>query len=796
MLVPYTWIKEYVEIDDDIKLFADKLSSTGSHVDSILSVADSIENVKVGKVLSIDSHANAQRLVVVKVDVGDREVQIVTGAKNMKVGDYVAVALDGASLPGDVKISSTDFRGELSEGMMCSLKELGYSDSVIPREQRDGILVLNGEFPLGTDIRDALDLREAVIDFEITPNRPDCLSVVGMAREAAATYETTVTLSSLDTEGEVEKIEDYLNGIEIQTPNCFRYIGRVIKDVRIEPSEQWMQNYLMNAGMRPINNIVDITNYVMLEYGQPLHAFDLDCLQDKKVIVRQARPGETIKTLDGNDRVLTEDVMVIADASVPIGLAGVMGGFDSEITPKTKNILIESAVFDMESIRSTSKRLNLRSEASGRYEKGLSLTNAEIASRRVCHLVEQLGAGTVVSGAIDAFTKESPPVCIEMNPDRANALLGSEISPECMIEILELLEFDVKVDEQTGLFHVTVPHFRTDLTYDVDLIEEIGRIYGFENLIPKTIEGSMTRGTKSELRILEEKIKTGLYGLGFSEAISYSFISPKLYDKLVLPEDHPWRNSVRILNPLGEDFSVMRTNLLGNMMEILERNFARRTESLRIYEIGNVFTPAQKGDMPREDLTLCMGMYGSGDFYDLKSACSEILKSVGIQAEFKANRNAAPFHPGRCAEVFVNGQSVGFLGELGYAAMGKYKLGERVYLCHLNLTVLEPHKNLNFLYTAIGKYPSVSRDIAIVIDREIESKTVEDQIRKSGGDLVVDVRLFDVYVGEKIADDKRSLAYNIVFRSNDRTLTDEEVGELHSSIVEALSTELGAELRE
>lgn len=794
MLVPINWLREYYDFNDDIKSYADKITASGSHVDSILIPDSGIEGVLVGKILSIEKHSNAEKLLVTKVDVGHNVLQIVTGAKNMSVGDYVAVAVDGSKLPGDIVIKKADFRGILSEGMYCSLKELGYSDSVIPKELRDGILILQGEFPLGQDIKISLDIDECVMDFEITPNRPDCLSIIGMARETAATYGNAISLVEIPEEGIETPISEYFNVIQIQTPGCYRYIGSVIKDVEIKPSPQKIQNYLMNAGMRPINNIVDVTNFVMLEYGQPLHAFDLDKISDKTIIIRQAHEGEKMVTLDGTERTFSKEDILICDPEKAIGIAGVMGGFDTEVTSETKNILLESAVFNMESIRKTSKKLNLRSEASTRYEKGLSLSNADSAARRACQLIEKVGGGTPLKARFDEGLKENAKTNIPLRLSRAEQLLGVSLDKDEVAKILSHLSLDVLEEESS--FIVGVPDFRRDLTSEVDLIEEIGRMIGFQNIQPQPIVGALTQGRKSDLRTVEDSIKTFMLGFGFLETLTYSFISPKVYDRLLIAENNPLRNVIQIMNPLGTDFSIMRSMLIGNMMESLERNYTYRSKEIALYEIGNIFIPNEGNLLPDEESHLCLGLYGSFDFYYVKNICTEIFDHLGIaEYSFKAVYDNTTYHSGRCAEIYVDDVSVGIIGELSYDAKDNYEIKDRVLLAELNLNRILSHVSLDKKYNAIGKYPSVNRDIALLVTKDIESDRITNIIKNVGGSIVYDVNLFDIYNFEGEENYSRSLAYNIVFKSKDRTLNDEEVNEKMAQIINELENTLSVKLR-
>lgn len=794
MLVPVNWMKEYVELNDSIKDFSDRITLTGSHVDSINSVAQEIDNVVVGKITSLEKHPEAKRLSIVAVDAGAETVTLVTGAKNMAVGDYVALAKEGATLPGGVTIGVAEFMGMKSPGMLCSLEELGFDDKVIPRHLREGLLIMEGDLELGADIKEVLGLNAEVIDFEITPNRPDCLSIVGMAREAAATYNTHITLPEVGARKGVGSIATYLKGIDIETPKCSRYIGRVIEDVVIEPSPQWMQNALMASGMRPINNLVDITNYVMLELGQPLHAFDLDMLADQRIIVREAAPGEVLKTLDGTDRNLEPGMMVIADGEKPVALAGVMGGFDSEVTEKTHRILLESAVFDRESVRTTSKKLGIRSEASSRYEKGLSVEIAELASQRVCYLIEQLGCGVVVNGHINAGLTEAPTRMINLRPHRVCDILGIALTVDEMTTYLTSLEFEV--EKSNDLLVVTIPHFRLDVEGEADLAEEIGRLFGFHNIPPQPLKGQLTRGEKSPMKEYEEVLKDGLCAVGLDEISTYSFISPKVFQKLQIPEDSPMRRVVEIMNPLGEDFSIMRPTMIGNMLNVLEKNNNQKLSDLSFYEIGNIFVPGQKDELPEERDTLCIGLCGKEDFYTLKDRIVKVFKTVGLEGlDFVRETDNPTFHPGRSASLWAGGERLGVLGELSYGVMENSDIRNRVYIAEIDLVACIAQSNPEKLYAPIPRYPRVTRDIALVVDRQLETKTLENFILSAGGDLVKTVALFDEYTGDQIDDRKKSLAYKIVFGAEDRTLVDEEVNTSLKRILEGLNAEYDATIR-
>ncbi|WP_427338419.1 phenylalanine--tRNA ligase subunit beta [Caloranaerobacter sp. DY30410] len=797
MLVPVKWLKEYVDIDIDSKELADKLTMSGSHVDSIESVDKGVEKVVVGKILNIEKHPNADKLVITTIDVGEEKLQIVTGATNIKVGDYVPVALIGAKLPNGLKIKKSKLRGIESYGMLCSAEELGIDEDLIPKELKDGIYILPEQYPLGSDIKEVLELYGEIIEFEITPNRPDCLSIVGMARETAATLGKELKYPEIKINKEVDDIADYVNGIEVHDKDlCKRYYARVVKDIKLESSPAWIQRRLIEAGVRPINNIVDITNYVMLELGQPIHAFDLDKINGRKVIVRRAKEGEKIVTLDGVERELKDSMLIIADEDKPIAIAGVMGGENSEVSEETTTILIESANFDGRSVRLTSKGVGLRTEASARFEKDLDPNLACKACDRVCQLIEEIGAGTVVKGSIDIYEDKVHEREITLRPEKVNNLLGIEIKVDDMLKILNSLELKAKFENEK--IHVTIPTFRRDIELEADLIEEIGRIYGFDKIQSKPLIGTLTRGDKSKIRKIEDITKDILKGLGLNEITTYSFISPKAYDKINLPEYSMKRNCVRIMNPLGEDYSVMRTTLIPNMIEVLTRNYNYGVDRAWAYEIGNIFIPKKLPveELPYEIRTLCIGMYGSVDFFDIKGVVDTMLKKLGITGcEYIREENYATFHPGRTANIIKGNNVLGVIGEIHPEVLENYGIKERLYIAELDFEIIAFLTNLEKKYKPLPKYPAINRDIALVVDKDIMVREIEKVIWENGGDIVENVKLFDVYMGKQIPQGKKSVAYSITYRSYEKTLTDEEVTKVHERIVKALEVQLDASLR-
>lgn len=801
MLLPVKWLRDYVEFEIDSKVLAEKLTATGSHVEAIDDVDKGVEKVVVGKILSIEPHPDADKLVITKIDVGEGEnLQIVTGADNISEGDIVPVAVVGARLPGGMKIKKGKLRGVESYGMLCSADELGISANVVPKNQKDGIFILKGNFTLGTDIKEELSLIGEVMELEITPNRPDCLSIIGMARETAASLNMQLKYPWSGALKETGDINEEVNGIEVVDSSlCKRYYARVLKDVEVKDSPLWLQTRLMEAGVRPINNIVDVTNYVMLEYGQPLHAFDLDTLEGKKIIVRNAKDGEMLKTLDESDRKLDESMLVIADEKNPIAIAGVMGGFDTEVTNETKNILIESATFDAMSVRKTSKKLNLRSEASTKFEKGLDPMLAEVACERVCQLISEI-TGTVVKGVIDVFGEKPVKPVIELSDKDINRLLGVEIPSEKVLSILNHLEIETVYAD--GIYKATVPTFRmNDLKLKADIIEEIARIYVFDNLGFKPLVGTLTRGEKSETRKLEDLSKSILTGFGLNELMTYSFLSPKTYDKILLPEDDDKRNYIKLRNPLGEDYSVMRTTLIGNTMEVLSRNYKYGVASVKAFEIGNTFRKTGEEIsaecLPEEKKLVSIGMYGDVDFFSLKGVVDEFLNRLGIKnIEYKAETSNTTFHPGRTASVMVDGKSIGVIGEIHPDVLENYDMKVRCLVGELDFKAILENSNLDNKYTPLPKYPSMVRDIALLIDENVEVREIEKIILANGKNLVEKVSLFDVYTGDQVEDGKKSVAYSIVYRSSEQTLTDEEVVKVHSKILEELEEKLSAILRD
>lgn len=799
MLLPIQWLKEYVQIENETKEISDRLTLTGSHVDAIIPLEKEFTKVVIGHIQSIEKHPDADKLVVTQVDVGEEELlQIVTGANNISVGDYVPISLVGARLPGGVKIKKGKLRGVPSNGMMCSTQELGIDDSVTPKGSKDGIWILHEGLTPGMDVKEALELKGEVLDIEITPNRPDCLSIIGMARETAATFRTPVKLPEIKIENEVEDIKDYMDSIEIEDENlCNRYYGRVIKDVKIQASPYWMQKRLMDVGIRPINNIVDVTNYVMMEMGQPLHAFDYDKLAGKKIIVKRAEDGKVFTTLDDEERKLTNEMLMICDSENEVAIAGVMGGGNSEVSDETKTIFLESANFNGRNIRLTAKALGMRTDASAKFEKDLDPGMVDKACDRACQLIETIGAGTIVKGQIDTYPVKRTPWEVSVRPERVEKLLGTQISVDDMVEILNYLQIESKIEN--GVIVSTIPTYRNDIKIEADLIEEIGRINGFDGIEPKPFLGPLTKGDKSDSRKIEDLIKEVLHGQGLNEITTYSFISPKAYDKIELPQDSIKRKVVKIINPLGEDFSVMRTTLMPNMLEVLSKNYKHGVEKAWAYELGNSFIPTNEEllTLPHEIKTLCVGLYGNDvDFFNMKDMVEKILVRLGIEGcEYSAEKLNTAFHPGRTANLTRNNQLLGTLGEVHPKVLENYGIKERVYVAEINVEELVALTTLTRLYKPLPKYPAITRDIALVVERDLPVGEIEKVIKGLGGQLVEKLALFDIYTGEQIDADKKSVAYSIHYRSYEKTLQDEDIKETHEAILNALEEKLSATLR-
>lgn len=794
MLVPLKWLRDYVDIDIDTQEFADMMTMTGSKVEKVDFFGKETNGVEVCKILEIEQHPDADRLKVTKVEVANGEIlQIVTNATNIKVGDYVPVARISAVLPGDFKIKKGKLRGVLSEGMFCGAEELTIPSAFVEDHKKDGIYILDHQdsFELGMDVRDVLGINDALIEFEITSNRPDCRSIIGIAREAAVTLGKELKYPEI----KVQACDEEMSfEIDIQTDLCKRYCGRVVKDVKVGPSPYWMQRKLIEAGMRPISNIVDITNYVMIELGQPLHAFDLDDIKYNKMTVKMAEEGEKFTTLDGVERTLTSDMLVIGNQDKTLDLAGIMGGENSEIKDTTTSIFIEGASFAKENIRATSKKLGLRTEASSRFEKGIDINLAEEAVNRACQLIEELGCGTVLNGMLDYYPQKEEVQKVTVNPVRINKLLGVNVPMDQFINILESLEFKCNL-VSSEVLELEVPTFRLDITEDADILEEIARIYGYNNIPSASLEGNATAGVKTDKQKFIDNVKSNSIACGLNEILTYSFVSPRGVDKINLPANDEKRNFVKIMNPLGEETSVMRTTLIPNMLDVISTNISHKVEEVSAFECGNTFIP-QEG-LPIETKKYCVGMYGKEvDFFVLKGVIESVLNNVGLKGyEIEPETTNLTFHPGRCAKIVYNNIYIGTFGELHPDVIENYNLGQRVYVAEINIDTVFENLNLTKSYNPLPKYPSTSRDIALIVKDEVFVKQIEDIIKANGEDLVESYKLFDVYKGAQIEEGHKSIAYSITYRSKDKTLTDEDVAKVHEKILSELSEKLNANLR-
>lgn len=798
MDISMSWLKDYVDVDADIKDYVEDITLSGSKVEGYEEICKDITGVVVGKVLSIDQHPDADKLVITKIDVARQEpLQIVTGATNLFVGAYVPVATDGAHLAGDLKIKKGKLRGVESNGMLCSVEELGFDRHDFPEAPENGIYIFENEQPLGADVRDVLDLLDTTVEFEITSNRPDCFSMIGLARETAATYKKEFKFPEITVKEEADGDINEMISVEIRNSDfCPRYIARVVKDVKIAPSPRWMRKRLRSVGIRPINNIVDITNYVMSELGQPMHAFSIDTIDEHKIIVRNANDGETFKTLDGIERNLDSSMLVIADPNKAVAVAGVMGGENSMITGDTATVLFESANFNGPNVRITAKKLGLRTDASSKFEKGLDPNISRIAVDRAVQLVEMLGCGTVVKGAVDCYPSKRESWQLSYDPSWINGLLGTDISEEEMIDIFERIE--IKVDKATRT--VTIPTFRPDLEAQADLAEEVARFYGYNKIVPTLAAGTPTVGKKTYSQTIADVIKKAMITNGLCEAMNFTFESPKVFEKLNIAEDSDLRKAVKISNPLGEDFSVMRTTTLNGILNSLSTNYNRRNEEAGLFEIGKVYIPKALPltELPNEPQKLTIGMYGKMDFYSLKGIVEYLFNILGMsgKVEYSPENNISWMHPGRTASVSINGESFGYFGELHPAVANNYSIGARVYIAVLDVETMIDAASMVSVYKALPKFPAVTRDISMVINENVFVKEIENVIKKKGGKLLEAINLFDVYQGSQIEKGYKSVSYSITFRAPDRTLVDDDVNAVMKKILSTLESELGAILRD
>lgn len=798
------WIKDLVPgLTCTPQEYMDAMTLSGSKVEGYENMDQNLEKIVIGQVTKIERHPDADKLVICQVDIGDSSTQIVTGAPNVTEGCKVPVVLDGGKVAGGhdgsladggVKIKKGKLRGIESNGMMCSIEELGSTRDMFPLAPENGLYILPEDAPVGADAAAYLGLDDTVVEYEITSNRVDCFSVLGIAREAAATFRKAFVPPVVTETGNGENVNDYIKVSIQDTDLCTRYTARVVKNIKIAPSPEWMQRRLRAQGIRPINNIVDITNYVMEEYGQPMHAYDLDTIEGQEIIVRRAEKDETFVTLDGQKRTLDESVLMICDGKKPVGLAGIMGGENSMITDEAKTMLFEAACFDGTNIRLSSKKVGLRTDASAKFEKGLDPNNALPAINRACQLIEELGAGEVVGGVVDVYTKVKEGRRIPFEPEKYNRLLGTNIPEADMLMYFEMLElgFDKESNE------VLIPSWRQDLECSADLAEEVARFFGYDKIQTTLPSGEATTG-KISFKLRLESIAMDIAEFcGFSQAMTYSFESPKVFEKLLIPEDSPLRNTVVISNPLGEDFSIMRTISLNGMLTSLSTNFNRRNKNVRLYELGNIYLPKQVPltELPEERMQFTLGMYGEGDFFAMKGVVEEFLYKVGMREKPVYDPKAGkPFlHPGRQANVVYDGTVIGYLGEVHPTVAANYSIKERVYVAVLDMPEIVNRAAFDYKYEGIARFPAASRDISMVVPKSVLAGDIEHVFESKGGKLLESYELFDIYEGTQIQAGHKSIAYSLSFRAKDRNLEETDITAAMNKIVKALE-ELGAELR-
>lgn len=804
------WLKQYVDFTETPEVLAEKLTMAGVPVEGITYLGEGINKVVTGKIVDIQKHPNADKLSICKIDVGTEELIIVTGASNVRVGQVVPVALVGAVLPNGLAIKPSKLRGEMSYGMLCSAAELMIDSKLLSAEEREGIYILPADTPVGEDIKAVLGLDDVVLEFELTANRADCFSILGLAREVAVLTGGTLKKPMLHVkEAHGEKTADLVR-VKIQEPSlCGRFTARVLKNVKVGPSPLWLKHRLQAVGMRSINNVVDVTNYVMLEMGQPMHAYDYNLLSRHEIYVRRAQAGERLTTLDDVKRELTTDMLVIADAGQAVGVAGVMGGLATEVTKSTKTVLLEAAAFRSVSVRRTARALGLRSEASGRFERGVDVANIVRALDRAAQLLEEMGACEVCSGIVDVYPEVVLPRQIQFNPAKINAYLGTAIDADVMVDILRKLECTVQPAREAGEYLVTAPTWRGDMQGQADICEEIARIYGFNNIPAKTPSGIMVRGTQAPEQTLVEKTKQLLTGMSFDEIISFSFGHPGAFDKLNMPAEHVLRQTVPVMNPITDDFPILRTSLLPGLLDTVVRNLSRKNEDMKLYEIGAVFHPKALplAELPVEEMMLCGVMLGKRqalawnqgrdmvDFYDAKGAVEELLTGLGIaEYQVKAGEHFA-MHPGKTAVISCGDKVVATVGELHPQVLAAYGIQRKAYVFELPVNVLAEMTGGLVRYKALPKFPAIARDLAFVAPVKLEAAALEAAIRESAGSLLESICLFDVYAGEQVGEAARSLAFSLIFRHSERTLTDEEVEVSHKNIIAHLEKTFGVELR-
>ena len=800
-----SWIKAYVpDLDVTAQEYTDAMTLSGTKVEGYEKMDADLEKIVIGQILSIARHPDADKLIICQVNVGTETVQIVTGAPNVKEGDKVPVVLDGGRVagghdgkmtPGGIKIKKGKLRGIESCGMMCSIEELGSTREMYPEAPEYGIYIFPEDAVVGESAIHALGLDDVIFEYEITSNRVDCYSVLGIAREAAATFGKKFVPPVVKETGNSEDAHDYVKVTVKDTDLCPRYTARVVKNIKIAPSPKWMQRRLASNGIRPINNIVDITNYVMEEYGQPMHAYDYDAIAGHEIVVRRAEKGETFVTLDGQERTMDDSVLMICDGEKAVGIAGIMGGENSMITDDVKTMMFEAACFDGTNIRLSSKKVGLRTDASGKFEKGLDPNNAEAAMNRACQLIEELGAGEVVSGMVDVYTTKKEPVRVPFEPEKINALLGTELSKEQMLKYFEPIElaYDAKTNE------IVAPTFRHDIFRTADLAEEVARFYGYDN-IPTTLpRGEATTGKLPFKLRIEEVARDIAEYCGFSQGMTYSFESPKVFDKLLLEEDSPYRNAIKISNPLGEDFSIMRTVPLNGMLTSLAFNYNHRNKNVRLYELGNVYLPKQLPltELPEERMMFTLGMYGEGDFFVMKGVVEEFFEKAGLHKAASYDPKAGkPFlHPGRQANIIYDGEAFGYLGEIHPVVADKYGIGEKAYVAVLDIPKVVENASFDRKFEGIAKFPAVTRDISMMVSKDILAGQIEAMIRQRGGKHLESLKLFDIYEGEQIKKGYKSMAYSLVFRAKDKTMTEDEITSAMKKVYNGLES-MGIELRQ
>ena len=799
-----SWIKKYVpELDVTAQEYTDAMTLSGTKVEGYVQLDEDLEKIVIGQIEKIERHPDADKLIICQVNVGDETVQIVTGAPNVKEGDKVPVVLDGGRVagghdgkptPGGVKIKKGKLRGIDSYGMMCSIEELGSTREMYPEAPEYGIYIFPEDAVVGESAVKALDLDDAVIEYEITSNRVDCYGVLGIAREAAATFNKKFCPPEVKETGNDENASDYIK-VTVEDPElCTRYCARVVKNVKIGPSPKWMQRYLAKNGIRPINNLVDITNYVMEEYGQPMHAYDLDHIEGKEIVVRRAAKGEKFVTLDGQEREMDDSVLMICDGKKPVGIAGIMGGENSMITDEVHTVLFEAACFNGTNIRLSSKKIGLRTDASGKFEKGLDPNNAQAAIDRACQLMEELGAGEVVGGMVDVCSETREPVRVPFEPERINALLGTELTEEEMLGYLARVE--LAYDEKTN--EIVAPTFRQDIHCMADVAEEVVRFYGYDK-IPTTLPtGEATTGKLPFKLRIEQIARDMAEYCGFSEGMTYSFESPKVFDKLLIPEGDALRNAITISNPLGEDYSIMRTTTINGMLTSLATNYNRRNKDVRLYELGNVYLPKSLPltELPEERMHFTLGMYGAGDFFDMKGVCEEFFEKIGMKERVTYDPKAGKtyLHPGRQANMCYGGKVIGYLGEVHPAVADNYGIGDKAYIAVIDILAVLEFAGFAHKFTGIAKYPAVTRDLSLVVPREVLAGQIEEVLEQRGGKILESYELFDIYEGSQIKEGYKSMAYSVVFRNHDKTLEESEINAVMKKILNGL-TGLGIELR-